>query len=144
MAADLAVDAPVAGQSGASKGKKEKEVAQQAFDTDYGNALERWRDIKVTATAGSSTRVTDVPLEPHPDDAGLIEHTYVRTGGEPPPPAPAFDPSLSQPPMPTNWPGADTAQPTEPADSGLPAPDPEKPTAKIYELPRDRGNRDRT
>ena len=107
MAADLAVDAPVAGQSGASKGKKEKEVAQQAFDTDYGNALERWRDIKVTATAGSSTRVTDVPLEPHPDDAGLIEHTYVRTGGEPPP-------------------------------------DPEKPTAKIYELPRNRGNRDRT
>jgi hypothetical protein len=69
----------------------------------------------------------------------LIEQRYIKTGESEPPP-PAFDPALSQPPMPAAWPGAaDTTAPAEPVDVGLPPPepaDPAKPTAKIYELPR--------
>ena len=125
------------------------ETAPHAFATDYGNALERWRDLKVTAAAsvGSPTLITDTPLEPHPDDGVLVEQSaYIRTGVEEPEPRPAFDPSLSQPPMPTAWPGAaDSIAPSAPDDVGLPdsGPEPKTPGAKIYELPRNRGNRHR-
>ncbi|HYC63355.1 MAG TPA: O-antigen ligase family protein, partial [Reyranellaceae bacterium] len=116
--------------------------AVQAFGTDYASALERWRELRAAAAPNSETLVNDAPTEPHPDDHALIEQRYIRTGDSAPP-QPAFDPSLSQPPMPTAWPGAaDTTTSAEPVDSGLPPPDPEKPSATIYELPR-RG-RDRT
>jgi O-antigen ligase len=117
-----------------------KEPAVQAFGTDYASALERWRLLRAART--SETLVNDAPTypqpaEPHPDDRVLVEQQYVRTGE--PPPAPVFDPSLSQPPTPAAWPGADTAAPTpaEPIDDGgLPPTDPDKPLATIHELPR--------
>ncbi len=155
MAAELEAKPQRRSRSGSSQGKSSEErpkaeVAPHAFDTDYGKALERWRDLKVTAAGsmGSPTLITDVPLaplEPHPDDGVLIEQSaYIRTGAEAPPP-PAFDPSLSQPPTPEAWPGAAAAPPPpEPEDDTLPEPvDPSKPSAKIYELPRNRGNRNR-
>jgi O-antigen ligase len=109
------------------------EPALQAFGTDYASALERWRQLR--AATGSETLVNDSPAEPHPDDRMLVEQQYVRTGEAPP--APAFDPSLSQPPTPAAWPGADTAAPSEPIDDGgLPPADPDKPSATIHELPR--------
>lgn len=117
-----------------------------AFGTDYGSALERWRELRAATAAASETLVSDAPshpqpAEPHPDDRALVEQQYVRTG-EPEPPAPAFDPAQGQPPTPAAWPGADTTASAEPADIGLPPADPAKPSATIYDLPRrgrDRG-----
>ena len=117
-----------------------KQPALQAFGTDYDSALERWRQLR--AATASETLVNDAPsrphpAEPHPDDHMLIEQQYVRTGEETPP-VPAFDPSLSQPPTPAAWPGADPAtRPAEPNDDGgLPPADSDKPSATIHELPR--------
>ncbi len=156
MEAELEAKPPRRSRSGSAPDKPSGErpkldVAPQAFDTDYGKALERWRDLKVTAAGsmGSPTLITDSPsepLEPHPDDGVLIEQSaYIRTGVEALPPPPAFDPSLSQPPMPEAWPGAAAVPPPpEPEEDSLPEPvDPSKPSAKIYELPRNRGNRNR-
>lgn len=131
------------------RSSKAREAAVKAFGTDYGSALERWRELRAATAPSSQTLVSDAPGHPeaggpHPDDRVLIEQRYIRTGDSEPP-RPAFDPALSQPPTPTAWPGAsDTTAQAEPVDSGLDAPaaDPAKPSATIYELPR-RG-RDRT
>jgi O-antigen ligase len=121
------------------RSRRTRETAVRAFGTDYASALERWRELRAANAAQSETLVSEAPAEPHPDDHMLIEQRYIKTGDSEPPP-PAFDPALSQPPMPAAWPGAaDTTAPAEPVDVGLPPPepaDPAKPTAKIYELPR--------
>ena len=141
-ATTAAVTQPEKRQRSSRSSRRAAAPAVQAFGTDYASALERWRELRAAAAPNSETLVNDAPTEPHPDDHALIEQRYIRTGDSAPP-QPAFDPSLSQPPMPTAWPGAaDTTTSAEPVDSGLPPPDPEKPSATIYELPR-RG-RDRT
>jgi O-antigen ligase len=125
-----------------SSSRRKGELPQPAFGTDYGSALERWRQLRAASAIASPTLVSDAPSEPHPDDRVLVEQDYIRTSDPPPPPQPAFDPTLSQPPTPSAWPGADTVVPAEPDDVGLPPPpedDPAKPSAKIYELPRNRG-----
>ncbi|MBM3642841.1 MAG: O-antigen ligase family protein [Alphaproteobacteria bacterium] len=167
VAARAAALAAERGEAAAAPAAAEPTIASATpFNVDYGSALDRWRQVKQVASANARPR--PVPLdtaEPHPDDAALAAPpkaaapeppapAFNPAAGQPPTPgawpgvtvpgAPVFDPATGQPPTPGAWPGAAVPPaPAEPVDDGLSQPAPDRPSAIIYELPRNRGPRDR-